>query len=150
MDLADDAVRAEVLAAVGARFRKVVVLTEGLLVYLPEPAVADLARALHAQPAFAFWMMDLVGGAGLRVIQLLWNRKLADGQARMQFGPLQGARWFAQHGWAVRRERGFEDEGARLRRGLRNQVWGAVRRVLPEPVKPLLREGSGVVWLERR
>lgn len=149
VDLADDGARRELLARIGRDFRRAVVLTEGLLVYLPEPAVANLARELHAQPGVAHWMMDLVGDRSLHAVKLLWNSDLAQGNARMQFGPKGGARWFEQFGWRVHREALFADEGARLRRGVANQLWGRVNRFVPQPLRRVLLDGTGLAWLAR-
>jgi methyltransferase (TIGR00027 family) len=149
VDLADDAARTELLARIGAESRRAVVLTEGLLVYLPEPAVANLARELHAQSGFAFWMMDLIDWRALQVAKLLWNGQLATGDAKMQFGPRQGPAYFAEFGWKHRATRTMVSEGARLRRGLGNRIWAKAAQVLPGPARDMARDSSGLCWLER-
>ena len=57
-DLADAASRAQLLDSVSAAHRRVLVLTEGVLVYLDAEAVAELARALAARPGFTDWITD--------------------------------------------------------------------------------------------
>jgi methyltransferase (TIGR00027 family) len=149
VDLADHAARSALLARLGAEAKRAVVLTEGLLVYLPEAAVATLARELHAQPAFASWMMDLVDSRALLVARLMWNGQLASGDARMQFGPREGPAYFARFGWRLRGLRSLLEEGARLRRGLGNRLWGRVVPRLPGMVRNLVSDTSGLCWLER-
>lgn len=127
VDLGDAAARQELLERVGRQGKQVVVLTEGLLIYLAEPAVAALARELHAQSSFAAWMMDLVGPEVLLGSRLQWNRALAKGNARMQFGPRDGPRHFERFGWRVHAFKSFADEGARLQRGVPAKLWGVSR-----------------------
>ena len=149
VDLADDAARSALLTRVGAEARRALVLTEGLLVYLPEALVAELARSLSAQPGFAFWMLDLVDRRVVPALRLIWNGQLATGGAQMQFGVTGGARWFAPMGWRLRRLRSFADEGARLRRGALPRLWGKVSWAVPGRLHGLVRTESGPCWLER-
>ena len=69
MDLADEAARRELFARVGNSSRRTLVVTEGLLIYLPSEAVAGLARDLHAQPTFALWLIDLASPDLLRMME---------------------------------------------------------------------------------
>jgi len=149
LDLADDAARGALLERLGAEAKRAVVLTEGLLVYLSEPAVANLARELHAQSGLAFWMMDLVDPRALLAARLLWNGQLATGNARMQFGPRGGPAYFARFGWKLKGLRTMLEEGARLHRGFGNQLWGQVASRLPGRLRNLVSDTSGLCWLER-
>ena len=149
VDLADDAKRLAFIQRLGRDFKRALVLTEGLLIYLPEQAVVSLARDLHAQAGIAFWMMDLTDWRALRVVQVLWNSQLATGDARMQFGPRQGGKWFEQFGWMVRSETAFIDAGARLKRGTVTRLWAPLTKNVPKPLKNLVRDTTGIVWLER-
>jgi O-methyltransferase involved in polyketide biosynthesis len=149
VDLSDASARQALLASVGAGSKRVVVLTEGLLIYLAKPAVAALARELHAQPSIAQWMMDLVGPEVLLGSRLRWNRALAQGNAQMQFGPRGGARHFEAFGWKVRASRSFADEGARLHRGHAAVLWGRFQGLLLPPLRRRIREGAALLSLER-
>ncbi|MGH7675228.1 MAG: class I SAM-dependent methyltransferase, partial [Gemmatimonadales bacterium] len=58
LDLGDRAGRRAMFASAGAG-GPVIVLSEGLLVYLAPEDVAALAADLHAQPSFQWWLIDL-------------------------------------------------------------------------------------------
>src|SRR5262245_37755713 len=60
LDLADRAARQALFARVGAGAKKVLVATEGLLVYLTREQAGELADDVHAQPSFRFWLIDIV------------------------------------------------------------------------------------------
>ena len=59
MDLADSAARRALFTRVGAAANKVLVITEGLLIYLDEEQVKSLTADLHQQVAFKRWLTDL-------------------------------------------------------------------------------------------
>src|SRR3989441_1639095 len=58
-DLRDQATRRALLQRVGAGARRVLVISEGLLVYLTPEHVTALANDLATQPAFRWWLIDL-------------------------------------------------------------------------------------------
>src|SRR5256885_1035054 len=59
IDLTDVGRRRALFARIGAAARQVLVVTEGLLVYLTPQQVAVLAADLAAPPSFRWWLMDL-------------------------------------------------------------------------------------------
>jgi methyltransferase (TIGR00027 family) len=62
-DLSLDDERRALFARVGARFRKVLVLSEGLLCYLSPAAAMSLARDVRAIPGVFRWIADLNNAA---------------------------------------------------------------------------------------
>ncbi|OYV66916.1 MAG: SAM-dependent methyltransferase, partial [Gemmatimonadetes bacterium 21-71-4] len=58
-DLTDEGTRRALFARLGAGAARALVVSEGLLVYLTEAQVGALAGDLHAQPSFAWWLIDL-------------------------------------------------------------------------------------------
>ena len=58
-DLSDGYIRRTLISRVGAEAHKVLVLTEGLLCYLSEDQVSELARDLHQEKQVALWITDL-------------------------------------------------------------------------------------------
>lgn len=149
VDLANDDVRRKFFEKHAAGAHRALVITEGLLVYLPEAAVRGLADDLYRVPSFRWWAFDLVGAPMLRMLQFLWNAKLSEGDARMQFGPMEGPSFFRPHGWREVEVRPYADEGARLHRGLSTRLWKYTRPLSPAPVKRLVRGNAGIVRLER-
>ncbi|HWA08297.1 MAG TPA: SAM-dependent methyltransferase [Opitutaceae bacterium] len=58
LDLADRPARQRLLADISRTSGRVLVLTEGVLPYLTESAVSDLAADLHAQPNLPLWIAE--------------------------------------------------------------------------------------------
>src|SRR5437879_9863090 len=63
VDLTAPARRRALFTEVGGAARRVLVVSEGLLVYLTRDQVAALAGDLAAQPSFAWWLIDLASPA---------------------------------------------------------------------------------------
>ena len=77
VDLTSDAARDEVLRRLGGVARTALVVTEGLLIYLAQPQVESLARALHAQPSIRWWIADLATPMLLQIMQLVAEHGVA-------------------------------------------------------------------------
>ena len=116
LDLSDLATRRELFARVNARARRVIVLSEGLLIYLSEEQVAQLGRDLHECPNFALWLLDQASPAILAMITRRYHRGLAAANAPMQFAPKIGLAFHAPQGWVPREERDMVGEAHRLGR----------------------------------
>ncbi len=150
LDLADAARRQELFARVGAAARQVLVVSEGLLVYLAPDQVAALAADLHAQPTFRWWLMDLASPRVLKMMERRWRRHLARGGARMQFAPAEGTQFFAAHGWRELEFRSVWTEAKRLKRMISPAwPWLALERILPRKQRESFTRLSGVVLLGR-
>src|SRR5438552_3291041 len=59
LDLADVAARRALFSDVGQRAKRVLVITEGLLIYLTPEEVGGLAQDLAAPHSFQHWILDL-------------------------------------------------------------------------------------------
>jgi methyltransferase (TIGR00027 family) len=94
--------------------QRVLVLSEGLLVYLSEAQVAALAKDLHGQPAFLWWLTDLTGPRALEMLRHLWGSVLGD--AQFQFGPADAPGFFRTLGWRELLFRSSRKEARRLHR----------------------------------
>jgi methyltransferase (TIGR00027 family) len=114
-DLTEDASIEQVLDHTGEL--PTLVLTEGLLVYLHEPDVVRLCRALAARPNLRYWLLDVSGASALR-----WGgrgrmgRQLASANATHRWAPEQGPEFFRPFGWAPVETRSSWHESARLGR----------------------------------
>jgi methyltransferase (TIGR00027 family) len=116
LDLSDGDGRRALFARVNAAARKTLVITEGLLIYLPEADVIGLATDLRACSTFQVWATDLGSPALLRMMSKSWGPTVAAGDAPFVFGPAEGPAWFKPHGWVEVSYRGFLDESIRLNR----------------------------------
>ncbi|CAA7602327.1 Methyltransferase Ppm1/Ppm2/Tcmp [Acididesulfobacillus acetoxydans] len=113
-----DAVGAQTLfAEVNARNAGVLVLSEGLLAWLSREDVEALAKSLHEQANFTWWLMDLMTAALSRwLAQAGWSKATEAGDAKMQFAPEEGPDFFAPYGWKVAETRSMGLEARRLHR----------------------------------
>jgi methyltransferase (TIGR00027 family) len=97
-DLSSIEERRALLAKLGARFKRILVLTEGLMPYLPKEVALGLAKDLRAQPTVFRWIADLPNSAVLRYITKR-SGEAFQGTAKMQFGPDEGPLVFEPLGW---------------------------------------------------
>lgn len=116
VDLSDREARRELFARVAAESERTLVVTEGLLIYLDADAVATLAADLHAEPAFAWWLVDLGSPKLLEMLAKTWGKTLEAGNAPFKFGPAEGPAFFEPYGWRPAEVRSTLEEAARLKR----------------------------------
>jgi len=94
---------------------RVLVVTEGLLVYLEPDVVASLADDLHRLPK-SQWLLEMIAPLVLARQKRLWGRALRPARAEHKFAPPEGLAFFASHGWTPSVTRALLDEAQRLRR----------------------------------
>lgn len=149
-DLVDTAARRAVFARIGGESSSVLVVTEGLLIYLTPEQVGGLAAELHAQRAFRWWLIDL---ASPRLIQMLarsWGKHLTQANAPFQFGPANGTEFFRQFGWREAEFRSSMYEARRLDRQVPMAwLWWFLGRFSSEKRTEEFRRMSSFVLLER-
>lgn len=115
-DLANDDVRRKLLADIGSRTSRTLVVTEGLIMYLTENQVTGLAHDLARSPAYQGWITDLISPGLLRLIDKSWGKVLRDGNAAMHFAPSNGPDFFLPLGWKAEECRAAFPEARRLKR----------------------------------
>jgi len=99
LDLADQKARTELLKNLNSRANKILVMTEGLIIYLTSAQVASFAVDLSSQNNFKRWMFDMVSPALLKMIQERMGPALGGSGAVFQFAPEEGEEYFLQYGW---------------------------------------------------
>jgi methyltransferase (TIGR00027 family) len=149
-DLTDAAVRRTLFTRLGGEGRNVLVVTEGLLVYLTAEQVSALARDLHAVASFKWWVFDLASPRLLRMMRRMWGRTVQRGNAPFQFAPAEGTAFFAPLGWREREFRSSMDEARRLRREMPGMwFWRILMRIGSARRREEGRRMSAIVLLER-
>src|SRR3989442_14097681 len=113
VDLTYPARRRALFREVGGTAGRVLVVSEGLVVYLTRDQVAALAGALPAQPSFAWWLIDLASPGLLKMLEKTWGRAVA-GNAPFQFAPPEGTQVFQPPGWFEAEVCSTSDEALRL------------------------------------
>jgi len=142
--------RRTVLARAADGARSVLVVTEGLLVYLQAAQVSELGRDLHAQPAIGHWLIDLATPRLLKMMQRMWGRQMRDGSSPMQFAPADGTGFFEPLGWREAEFRSMWDESFRLNRTIRfGRLWRFLGRFQSKERQEASRRMSGIVLLAR-
>lgn len=148
VDLAEDAARRGLFERVGASAARVLVVTEGLLGYLPSDRVARLAADLHAQPAFRAWLLDLASPQILKRLERIWGDALRS--SPLIFGPAEGTAFFAPYGWREAEYRSTFEESLRLHRTMRfARLFAWLGRLYPKRTQERSRRMAGIVLLER-
>ena len=141
-------VRRDVLAKAAER-GPVLVITEGLLVYLDAEDVAALARDLHDVAHARWWLTDLASPMLLKFLAKQWQPKLSAGNAPFKFGPAQGTAFFAPYGWREAEFRSTWDESQRLDRQMPGAwFWKILMRFQSAKRREEGRRMSGIVLME--
>ncbi len=99
LDLSKVPARRELFDQLGRKASKVLILTEGLLIYLSADEVGALAQDLHMPSSFQRWAIDLASPGLLRILQRHLQPKLDQSGATLKFGPKEGPLFFVPHGW---------------------------------------------------
>ncbi|HEU4995339.1 MAG TPA: SAM-dependent methyltransferase [Gemmatimonadaceae bacterium] len=148
LDLADAPKRRELFARLGADANNALVVSEGLLIYLEPEQVAELARDLHVQPGFRWWLLDLGSPQLLKYTQRSWGKNLQ--RAPFKFAPAENTKFFEPHGWREVTYRATNDDARRLHREMAGAwFWRFLLLFYPKRVKDQFKRFAGNVLLER-
>jgi methyltransferase (TIGR00027 family) len=151
IDLTDGAARRAFLAEVSAAARQVLVVTEGLLIYLTREQATALTSDLAAPPSFRHWMTDLASPRLLKLLERSWSKPLAAAGAPFQFAPAEGTAFFEPLGWREVEWRSMWTEALRLRRTMPMiWLWKLLDRLASAARREEGRRMSGIVLLARR
>jgi methyltransferase (TIGR00027 family) len=149
-DLTDATARRALFSRIGAQSQRVLVVTEGLLIYLSEDGVRALAIDLHASPSFARWVIDIAHPRLLKMMSKTWGKAVASGNAPFRFAPANGTDFFRELGWDERAFYSVMEEAERLDREMRMMwLWKLIMRLYPASKREQFRRMSGIAVLER-
>lgn len=115
VDLANPAARGRFLAEVLPDAKQVLVLTEGVIPYLTEQQVGDLADDLRRHSRFAFWISEYFDPVAYPYIRRAAARRQMV-NAQFQFMPANWIGFFAQHGWEKKELRFGSEIAIRFKR----------------------------------
>ena len=124
LDLTDRIALQCELAIINSVAKKVLVITEGVTLYLAVDQVNDLAADLRAQTNFVYWINDYVSP---RVLKALGRRRMRDFKnAPLQFVPPDWFAFFAKAGWRARQIKYLVDESLRIGRRIPVPWWARI------------------------
>jgi methyltransferase (TIGR00027 family) len=147
-DLAVPSEAEALFASVAAGHDRVLVITEGLLIYLETEQVATLGRALHQQASFRWWLADIASPLLLEFIGR--SRGTALQNAPFKFAPAEGTAFFRPLGWDEEIYRSTIEEARRLHRPMpRDWIMRVLGRFMPAARREAVRRMSGNVLFRR-
>lgn len=133
VDLSNDFERQSFLRSIGARSKKLLVLTEGVTPYLTNDQVAALASDLRSLSLPTLWIVDYMS----KDAQEYRRRSGAEEQMRnapFLFKPGNWFHFFEEHGWRVKSIKYLPIEGYRMGRRFpvprRARSWRSLFRML--------------------
>ena len=149
-DMTDAEARRSLFTRIGSESRSVLVVTEGLLIYLTPEQVGDLAQDLARQSSFKWWLMDLASPRLLKIMKRHWGDELKKGNAPFKFAPPEGTEFFRKFGWQEAEFRAAMEEAQRLKREMKMMpFWRFMMRFYPKRMREEFGRMSGFVLLER-
>jgi methyltransferase (TIGR00027 family) len=115
VDLSDAAARGAFLERALDGAVRAVVVTEGLLIYLSNEGVGDIARALSSRASVRAWIVDLVSPAILGMLRRQVGASFS-ADAQFRFAPENGVAFFEPLGWKATSVRPMLRDAYRARR----------------------------------
>jgi methyltransferase (TIGR00027 family) len=150
LDLSRREERRSLFRRLGSQHHAVLVVSEGLLVYLSPEAVTELADDLHGEAHFRWWLMDLASPGLLRMLEKRIGSTVRAGNAPFRFGPAEGTDYFRGSGWVESEWRSQFHEGLRLKRSFpMARFWNFLARFYPRKKREEFQRFSGIALLER-
>jgi methyltransferase (TIGR00027 family) len=147
-DLRESAQRDAIFREAAAR-GPLLVITEGLLVYLPPENVAELALALRTTAAAKWWISDLGTPLLLKRLSKSWLGRLRDGNAPFLFAPADAAAFFNPLGWRETIFRSSWTESLRLNRHIRFAgFWNFLMKLSPKREREAAIRMSGITLMQ--
>ena len=145
VDLANEHERQAMLASLEGN---TVVLTEGVIGYLANEAVAALARDLREQPAIRKWIVDYSSPLLHRAMKRRVRVRHQFRHAPFRFAPGDWERFFADAGWKLGSMRYLVEAGEQLGRPVRLPLHlRLLSKVMPAGWKRKMRQMMGYAVL---
>ena len=149
-DLTVGAVRDALFSQIARSSQRVLVITEGLLIYLTEAEVVSLARAIHVMPSARWWLSDIASPMLLEFMRKTWGKAVEKGNAPFKFGPPDSAAFFAPLGWREIQYHSMMLEAHRLNREMSGMwFWRLISNLMPPRRRAAMKTMSGSILLER-
>jgi methyltransferase (TIGR00027 family) len=150
LDLRDVTKRQALFSQINAEASRILVISEGLLIYLPPEDVGTLARDLSAGSHFQWWVIDLASPRLLTMMRQMWGKNLDAGNAPFLFAPPESTKFFEKFGWTELEYHSSMDDAQRLKREMSMMwLWRFLGRFRSKEVRAEFARFSGTVLMER-
>jgi methyltransferase (TIGR00027 family) len=149
-DMTDAAVRDALFSQIGNAASRMLVITEGLLIYLSPEEVQSLARAVHGMRSARWWISDIASPRLLEWMAKSWGNSAQAANAPFKFGPADSAAFFRALGWKEIRFLSQVEEARRLKREMNMMwLWRFISRFMSAKRREEGRRMSAIILLER-
>ena len=119
VDLSNSEARDEILKRLDKQSTSTLVLTEGLLGYLTEPNVVELAKELASMRSCEYWLMDVFNRSFFEITKNSWRDdlgKVQEGDVKLHFIPENTASFLEPFGWHLKKFLSFGKGASELKR----------------------------------
>jgi methyltransferase (TIGR00027 family) len=146
-DLSDVAARRDLFQRLGAQSRCVLVITEGVIIYLSGAEAAALSGDLYAIPSFRYWIQDYRQGGLAAVPQRV---RSALGDSPFRYDEPDSIAHFQNQGWEVAENIYAADESLRIARPFPAPFpWNLLTPLLPGSLKERWRRSAGYIMYRK-
>ena len=147
IDLSDGAARRLLFQRIGAESGHVLVITEGVIIYLSGAEAAALSSDLYAVPSFRFWIQDYRQGGLAAVPQRV---RSALGGSPFRFDEADSIAHFQKQGWLVAEQIYAVDESLRIARPFPVPFpWSLLTPFMPRALKERWRRSAGYIMYRK-
>jgi methyltransferase (TIGR00027 family) len=112
LNLADRKARSELLSEIASKSKNILLLTEGVIPYLPNDEVESLAQDIRKYDSFKYWILDYFAP---HIYKYLRGMKQLQ-KSPFQFNPDDWFKFFDRQGWKPKAVKYLTEESERLGR----------------------------------
>jgi methyltransferase (TIGR00027 family) len=116
LDLSNSDARRGLFSRLGRSAASVLVISEGLVIYLMPAEVAALAEDLAVPASFRHWAVDIASPGLLDMLKKRMGAAVEDAGAPFLFAPHEGPAFFEPHRWKAEQVRSILKAAAKLER----------------------------------
>jgi methyltransferase (TIGR00027 family) len=116
LDLSNGDARRGLFSRIGRSAKQILVLSEGLLIYLMRGEVGELAQDLAAPPSVQHWAVDICSPGLLAMLKARMGGLVNEAGAPYLFAPAEGPPFFTPYGWTPIAVRSIMKTAAKLER----------------------------------
>jgi methyltransferase (TIGR00027 family) len=129
LDLSNHAERKKLFDELNQRIAPALVLTEGVIPYLTEASVTELANDIKEQSCFKLWITEYYSPGAYRWYQSEKFKRLL-GDSPFQFFPSNWFSFFENHGWTQKEIKYLHDEAKKHKRRFPLPWWVSLLRFI--------------------
>ncbi|HET6228251.1 MAG TPA: SAM-dependent methyltransferase [Bacteroidia bacterium] len=149
LDLSNDQKRKAFLQEIGAQSKKIAVLTEGVIPYLTEKQVADLANDLYNTPSIVYWITEYMSPQVYPYLQSA-DRVKKMKNAPFQFFPKDWMGFFKDSGWIQKEITYHGETGVRVGRPMPMPARAILFKLFaPKALQESVIRSTGFLLLEK-